>query len=137
MGIVKALRNLLAYGGGRVDMRATLDELFAAHGPVVVQLGGPLRFVNLFGPEANRFVLLDREEIFSARRPWTMIMGRIFPNGLLLRDGDLHRSHRMIMREAFKRPVLRAYVDRMNPMIEDGLARWPARGGAFLAYPAF
>ena len=59
--------------------------------------------VNLFGPDANRLVLLDRDGIFSARKPWIAIMGRIFPNGLLLRDGAEHKHHRKIMHEAFKR----------------------------------
>ena len=80
--------------------------------------------VNLFGPDANRLVLLDRDRIFSARQPWTMIMGRIFPNGLLLRDGDEHKEHRKIMHEAFTRPALRQYLERMNPMVESGQAAW-------------
>ena len=66
--------------------------------------------VNLFGPDANRLVLLDRDRIFSSRQPWMPIMGRIFPNGLLLRDGDEHKQHRKIMHEAFTRPALREYA---------------------------
>jgi len=52
------------------------------------------------------------------------IMGRIFPNGLLLRDGDEHKHHRKIMHEAFKRTALREYASRMNPMIAAGIAKW-------------
>ena len=100
------------------------------------QIGGPFKFLNLFGPDANRFVLLDQDRIFSARRPWMQIMGRIFPNGLLLRDGDDHKHHRKIMHEAFKPPVLCDYVERMNTRVDAELAKWPT-GDGLLAFPAF
>ena len=72
-----------------------LRRTSAQHGPVVLHRTGlapPL--VSLFGPDANRFVLLDQEQQLSAKRAWDFIMGRIFPNGLLLRDGADHRHHR-------------------------------------------
>ena len=123
-------------GGGRIDMRSQLDSLYNDYGGVVIQEAGPLRFVNLFGPDANRHVLLDLERIFSAQRPWTRIMGRIFPNGLLLRDGDDHKHHRKIMHMPFKRGALRQYAERMNPMIEDAIASWRHDGGETLAFGA-
>lgn len=135
MPILRSLRSVLAYGGGRIDMRSTLEELYDELGPVVIQGGGPVQFVNLFGPDANRFVLLDRDGIFSARRPWMQIMGRIFPNGLLLLDGAVHKHHRKIMRDAFKRPVLRDYAARMNPMITRALDGWGE--GRLLAFHAY
>jgi cytochrome P450 len=82
-------------------------------------------------------VLLDRDRIFSARRPWMMIMGKIFPNGLLLMDGDTHRHHRRIMQPTFKRPVLRQYVERMHPMIEAEVSGWGDSGGEVHAFPLF
>jgi cytochrome P450 len=124
-------------GDERNDMLTPLQRLHERHGNAVMHRAGPFRMVHLFGPEANRLVLLDREGIFSARRPWTAIMGRIFPNGLLLRDGDEHKHHRKIMHEAFKRPALRDYAARMNPMIEAGTATWDAGDGRRLAFQAF
>jgi cytochrome P450 len=124
-------------GGGRVDMLGPLRELSARHGDVVLQRAGPFRMVNLFGPDANRFVLLDPQRIFSAKQPWTAIMGRIFPNGLLLRDGDDHKHHRKLMHTAFTRPVLAGYAERMNPTIAghvDDLARGDGRILAFRAF---
>jgi len=137
MGVIPMLRLALQSGGGRIDMRSGLEKLEREKGPVVIQGAGPLRFVNLFGPEANRFVLLDREQIFSARQPWMLIMGRIFPNGLLLRDGAVHRHHRKIMHEAFKRPILRDYAERMNPRIAEGLSAWREQRGPLRAFDAF
>ncbi len=137
LGLRRGFRALAATGGGRVDMLTNLDSQYAEFGPVVLQMGGPFRMINLFGPDANRAVLLDREQIFSARKPWTQIMGRIFPNGLLLRDGSEHVHHRKLMHEAFTRPVLREYAERMGPRIASGIEDWGASGesiGAFAAY---
>jgi cytochrome P450 len=120
----------------RIDMLSQLERRQRRHGDLVLHQVGPFRMLNLFGPDANRFVLLDREGVFSARRPWEMIMGRIFPGGLLLRDGAEHRHHRRILHEGFRRPALREYVERMNPMIEERLAAWP-EGGGFGAFRAF
>ena len=127
----------MLFSGGRRDMLGNLTAQYERQGPVVAQLGGPFRFVNLFGPDANRFVLLDRDQIFSARRPWMQIMGRIFPNGLLLRDGAEHKHHRRIMHEAFTRPVLREYGERMGPRIAAGIADWGAGGRPIHAFQAF
>ncbi|MGH0034221.1 MAG: cytochrome P450 [Myxococcota bacterium] len=135
-GLWSMLRQILTLEAGRVDMLSNLRTMHEM-GPVVSQGAGPIRFVNLFGPDANRFVLLDRDRIFSARRPWMQIMGRIFPNGLLLRDGEEHKHHRKIMHGAFTRPVLRDYAERMNPMIEEGLSGWGDRGGRLHAFGAF
>src|SRR5262249_17145409 len=116
----------------------TLDlitRLCARHGPVVHQSTAIAPLVSLFGPEANRFVLLDQQDALSAKRAWDIIMGRIFTNGLLLRDGDDHPHHRPIMQVAFHHTALRDYVERMNPYIASALAGWERSG--FLAFPAF
>lgn len=133
----ETLRTLLSDHAQRIDMRSRLQHQHRSHGLVVGQSVGPLRMVNLFGPDANRQVLLDKEKVLSSRIPWMNIMGRIFPNGLLLRDGDEHKQHRKIMHEAFTRPALRNYLERMNPMIERGTAAWAARGTSMQAFGAF
>ena len=121
---------------GRVDMLSPLQRMHERYGNAVMQATPLVKMVNLFGPDANRLVLLDRDGIFSSRKPWTAIMGRIFPNGLLLRDGDEHKHHRKIMHEAFKRAPLREYAARMNPMIAAGIEKW-GDGGKLLAFPAY
>ena len=136
-GLRFSLKNLLSMGGGRQDMLRPLQQLFDRHGPVVSQGVGGFRMVNLFGPDANRTVLLDRDHIFSSKRPWELIMGKIFPGGLLLRDGLEHKHHRRIMHSAFKRPALRTYADRMGRMIAEGLDGWTRTAGPLQAFPAF
>ena len=133
----ETLRMLLSDHDQRIDMRSRLQRQFDSLGPVVGVSLGPLRMVNLFGPDANRQVLLDKDRVFSSRIPWMQIMGRIFPNGLLLRDGDEHKQHRKIMHEAFTRPALRDYLERMNPMIEHGVTGWSRHGSTMKAFRAF
>ncbi len=123
---LRMIRNLIGAAGERVDMLTPLRQMHDTYGPAVAQDAGIFRMVNLFGPAANRFVLMDRDGIFSAEKPWTQIMGRIFPNGLLLKDGEDHKRHRRIMHQAFRRPVLRTYVETMNPMVAAGIADWHA-----------
>lgn len=118
----------------RTDMRSSLERMHRNYGNGVMHGAGPVIMVNLFGPDANRLVLLDRDGLFSARKPWMAIMGRIFPNGLLLRDGAEHKHQRKIMHEAFKRNALRSYAERMNPMIEAGIASWTGARKAFPSY---
>jgi cytochrome P450 len=95
--VARMLGMMLRGGLSRYDMRGLQEEMSRTQGPIVRQGRGRFTGVNLFGPDANRFVLLDRDQIFSARQPWMAIMGTIFPNGLLLRDGEEHKHHRQIM----------------------------------------
>ena len=135
---LQMLRTMLS-GDGRDDMLGTFSALREQYGPIIAHGRGALRSAFLFGPDANRFVLLDQRGIFSARKPWMRIMGGTFPNGLLLQDGGKHKQQRKIMREAFKRPMLRDYTRHMNPMIERGLARFDASaasGEELLAFGA-
>jgi cytochrome P450 len=120
----------------RDDMHAGLREIYDAYGPVSCQTIPMLKMVNLLGPDANRLVLLDQQRIFSARKPWMAIMGRIFPNGLLLMDGEQHKTHRRIMHTAFMRPVLRDYAAQMNPMIVNSVESWYREDGPVEIFPA-
>jgi cytochrome P450 len=108
----------------RYETLDIVNRLHRRYGSVVFQRTALIPMVSLFGPQANEYVLLDKEQIFSARRAWDLIMGRIFPNGLLLRDGADHRHHRRIMRTAFNTAALRDYVDQMNPHIERIVGAW-------------
>jgi cytochrome P450 len=107
------------------------------YGPVVFQNTLLVPLVSLFGPDANRFLLLDQEQQLSAKRAWDLIMGRIFTNGLLLRDAADHRHHRRIMQVAFHQSALRDYVERMNPHIEVVIDEWAGAPHDRRAFDAF
>jgi len=130
-GLLESLRHAPRV---RENMLGVVSERYRSHGPVVRQKQGPMSMVSLFGPDANRMLLLDRDEIFSARRSWHMIMGRIFTNGLLLRDGEDHRHHRRLLREAFRTPALESYLAGMNELIAEAVDAWSRHQGEFLAF---
>jgi cytochrome P450 len=81
--------------------------------------------VTLLGPEANQFVLHDREGNFSSRGGWYYWIDAVFPGAIMAMDDPAHKHHRRIMQGAFKRSAMERYVADMGPVIEDELARWP------------
>ncbi len=121
----------------RNDTLGLTEQMYERYGPVVMTSLGFMKSVNLFGPDANKFVMLDREGNLSAKGAWDLIMGRIVSNGLLLMDGDEHRFHRRIMQQAFSTGALEGYVEQMNPRIAEGIRNWHQHGSNFRAYPAF
>ena len=83
------------------------------------------RGVTLLGPEANEFVLKDPDHVFSSRAAWNPILEKLFTDGLMLRDFADHKFHRRIMQQAFKKPALASYLDRMNAHIGNEIQHWP------------
>ena len=129
---VLRLRNLRSQRNDMLSGLARAHEKFG--NAVMIHMPG-VKMVNLFGPDANRMVLLDQDRVFSARQPWMMIMGKIFPNGLLLLDGDKHKLDRKVLHTAFTRPALRGYTDHMNEIVTDELATWVHQADRFEAFP--
>ena len=82
------------------------------------------RGVTLLGPEANEFVLKDPEHVFSSRAAWNPFLKKLFTDGLMLRDFADHKFHRRIMQQAFKKPALASYLDRMNAHISSQIQPW-------------
>jgi len=80
--------------------------------------------VQLVGPEANEFVLLDEAGNFSAQGGWRPVFGKHFDGGLLLRDGADHRWHRKLIAAAFKQDQLEAYIRMFVPNLEAAAADW-------------
>ncbi|MEN9629842.1 MAG: hypothetical protein RJA10_3070 [Pseudomonadota bacterium] len=82
--------------------------------------------VTLLGPEANQFVLHDREGNFSNRGGWTYWIDSVFPGAIMAMDDPQHKHHRRIMQGAFKRSAMERYVGDMGPVIGDVVGSWPA-----------
>ncbi len=112
------------------------QDLRREYGNVVMQKAGKMRVVHLFGADAHRLCLLNANQTFSNKKAWDMIIGRIFPNGLMLRDGDDHRYHRRLMQAGFKSKAMAGYLGQMIPQIKDAVAGWPSQGD-LLVYPTF
>lgn len=90
--------------------------------------------VNLAGPDAVEFVMLDREGIFSNAEGWDALRD-LFPGGLLLRDHEDHRAHRRIMQTAFKAPAMGRYLRALDAAMGPLMLNWPV-GQRFAFFPA-
>lgn len=109
------------------DPYAFTKAMYEAYGPVHCFYACGNWNVQLVGPEANEFVLLDREENFSAHGGWKPVFGRHFDGGLLLRDGLDHQWHRKLLASAFKQDQLQSYLSVFAKNIETVRARWSGR----------
>ncbi|MFP1680439.1 cytochrome P450 [Alloalcanivorax sp. C16-2] len=107
------------------DPVGMLRQRYDTYGPVSWTSLFGLRMVQLLGPDANQFVLLNRDNLFSNHGGWDFFIGPFFHRGIMLLDFEEHRWHRRIMQQAFTRPALEGYLARMSPRIGEGLARWP------------
>lgn len=111
------------------------DEMHGKYGPVYYNRFFKVKAVHLLSPDANEFVLLDRDKNFSSRKAWNTSLAKLFPNGLMLRDGDEHRTHRRLMSAPFKAHALESYVTSMNVDIKSTITGWGLQKD-FLFYPA-
>ncbi|WP_417458344.1 cytochrome P450 [Kordiimonas sp.] len=91
--------------------------------------------VNLLGPEANEFVLMDKGRNFSSEKGWAPYLGKLFPRGLMLMDFDEHKAHRHIMAAAFKSGPMKGYLERLNDDMPARIKAW-GETGSFQFYPA-
>ena len=103
-------------------------QSLAVHGNVV-RSRTFFETVTLLGPDANQFVLHDREGNFSSRGGWYYWIDAVFPGAIMAMDDPRHRQHRRIMQGAFKRASMERYVADMGPVIDDVLSRWPVGSG--------
>lgn len=114
------------------------QELQSRFGNAVMQKFFRITFVNLYGADAHRLALVNTGQVFSNKKAWDQIIGRIFPNGLMLRDGDDHRYHRRLMQTGFKVEAMRRYMLEMGPQVQKAVAEWPVSPGEpMLAFPTF
>ena len=109
------------------DPYAFTKQMYERFGPIHCFYACGNWNVQLVGPEANEFVLGDREGNFSAFGGWQPVFGRHFDGGLLLRDGIDHQWHRKLLATAFKQDQLQAYLRLFSPNIESTVANWSGR----------
>ena len=73
--------------------------------------------IMLAGQTANKFFLVEQARFTSSQEAWENSLGELFPNGLMLMDGDRHQYHRAIMLDAFKKVPMQGYLDFMPEII--------------------
>ncbi|MFK7975442.1 MAG: cytochrome P450 [Halioglobus sp.] len=114
------------------------QELQERFGDAVMQRFMGITIVHLYGADAHRLALLNPDQIFSNKKAWDQIIGRVFPNGLMLRDGEDHRYHRRLMQAGFKSKAMQRYMTSMEPQARNAISSWPVNTGSTLnAYPTF
>lgn len=74
--------------------------------------------VMVAGPTANKLLLVDNKDQLSNQGAWEQALGELFPNGLMLLDGDRHKTDRSIILEAFKPEPMQGYLDVMPDILD-------------------
>ena len=106
------------------DPIGIMRQRYDRYGPISWTSSFGLRIVQMIGPEANQFVMLNRGDLFSNHDGWDFFIGKFFHRGIMLLDFDEHKWHRKIMQQAFNREVLKGYLQRMGPNVEAGIQHW-------------
>lgn len=118
------------------DPKRYFETRAARHGPVLRASILGETSVLLLGPAGNELVLLDQQRLFSSRLGWRRLIGRVFPDGLVMMDFDAHRLHRRALSVAFKPAPMQAYLAAIDAGIAARVAQWRAAPGPMLFYPA-
>ena len=110
-----------------LDPRKFTERMYERFGPVHRFRACGSWNVQLVGPEANEFVLLDEAGNFSSEGGWKPVFGRHFEGGLLLRDGANHQWHRKLIASAFKQEQLQSYLQLFNANNRSLASEWSGR----------
>lgn len=116
------------------DVRTMAEILENRHGSVIQTSALHQKFIMLLGPDANQFVLQDRDGNFSSKGGWEPFIGDVYPGAIMSMDDPEHRFQRRIMQQAFKKSALMAYIKAMSPKIETGINGWQP-GSHFHVFP--
>ncbi|MFO1126142.1 MAG: cytochrome P450 [Methylocystis sp.] len=118
------------------DPKGTAERFAKLYGPVHRSHSFGGRTVSLLGPDANEFVLMDQERVFSSKRGWERVFELLFPGGLIMRDFDEHRLHRKALAVAFKPEPMKSYLKSLDQGIATAVAVWRNASPKFRLYPA-
>lgn len=133
LGLLETLRLIRLSYTHPLEHSQEMQERF---GNAVMQKFFRITFVNLYGADAHQLALVNPDRIFSNKKAWDQIIGRVFPNGLMLRDGDDHRYHRRLMQAGFKNNAMQRYMLEMEPQVQQAVSNWPVQAGqAMPVYP--
>jgi cytochrome P450 len=83
------------------------------------------KLVSPLSPTACQAVALNRDKTFAAEPAWGFLIGKFFRRGLLLMDFEEHRSHRLVLQQAFTASHLKSYLGQMQSMIQRRVAELP------------
>ncbi|MDY8136236.1 cytochrome P450 [Aquimarina sp. 2201CG5-10] len=78
----------------------------------------------LHDKESVNFTLVQHAKDFNSKEAWELILKDLFPNGLMLMDGDTHKDHRSIIAEAFKKEPMEGYLEMMKDIVPSHINSW-------------
>ena len=87
---------------------------------------GDVHKVNVFNRDSvvvikenfTRWALIENSKNLYSREAWETVLKELFPNGLMLMDGERHRSHRSVIAEVFKKEPMEGYLEMMIPIVD-------------------
>lgn len=106
------------------DPHAFSSAMADAHGAVFRSRLGADWNVTLLGPDANEFVLRNRDQVFSNQHGWGNFIGKLFANGLMLQDFDEHRLDRRALAGAFTPMSIAHAVDAIHRAMSAEIPTW-------------
>jgi len=109
------------------DINAAVTELHGRYGPVFAFGFGPLRFVWLVGPEANRFVLEDAAEHFALGPAYGFLRTIGGDTALITSDEPEHLRRRRLVQPAFHRTRLAQLDALLELRLEEFFGGWAGR----------
>ncbi len=105
------------------DTTGYLSRLYDQHGEISATRTMGIRWLAMLGPDALQAVFQNRDGAY-ANSGWEILIGKLFPRGLMLLDDEEHRLHRRILQAAFTREALAGYLGTMARRVEEGLDVW-------------
>ncbi|WP_196161334.1 cytochrome P450 [Reinekea sp. G2M2-21] len=71
-------------------------------------------YVRAHGPDVVQLIFKNSDDAIQTGVGWQPVLNNFFPNGLLLKDGKNHITHRRIMQHAFNKPAMLSYFDQIQ-----------------------
>ncbi|MDH7446532.1 cytochrome P450 [Aquimarina sp. 2201CG14-23] len=78
----------------------------------------------LHDKDSVHYTLVQHDKDFNSKEAWDLILKDLFPNGLMLMDGEKHKHHRSIIAEAFKKTPMEGYLDMMKNIVPNHISTW-------------
>lgn len=114
---------------------ALIGRYYERYGAVCRTQATGQKMIWALGPDYNRDITVDPEQIYSARMGYDGMLRDFFAGGLLMKDFGEHHFHRRIMQTAFKIDALKQHLVQINARVGHDLPDWSTRPD-FHFYPA-
>ena len=106
------------------DPCRALVEMHDTYGPVVEFGWGRFRYVYLFGPDANEYVLTRGAQDFTWREAFWPLHPVVGDTALVLSDGADHQRRRRVVQPAFHVRRIATYLDVMVAEADRVIGAW-------------